>query len=180
MTNTQRPYTGFDKVATETHPAAKKLADLLHKRHGMTYMGGLSVRVMRSAPAAIQKLPPTDPKCKPYMSVHSCGRAVDVGLPDGTPDIAKKLTEIADYLVANADEFFLEEVHEYSWRNPKAPKGSKVWGRGFRTSRAKKDSGWLPWDAKNNGGTPGGLWIHYEVSSHADPVALEKHFRATK
>jgi hypothetical protein len=95
VTNTQRPYTGFDKVATETHPAAKKLADLLHKRHAMTYMGGLSVRVMRSAPAAIQKLPPTDPKCIPYMSVHSCGRAVDVGLADGTPDIAKKLTEIA-------------------------------------------------------------------------------------
>ena len=180
MTNTQRPYTGFDKIGNKTHPAAAKLADLLKRRHKMTYMGGLSVRVMRSAPAAIQKLAPTDPRCKPYMSVHASGRAVDVGLEGDPKEVAAKLTEIADYLVANATEFYLEEVHQYSWRNPAAPKGSKVWGRGYRCSRAKKDSGWLAWDAKNNGGTPGGLWIHFEVSPHANPVALEAHFRATK
>lgn len=172
MSNTKRPYTGFDKVGTATHPAAKKLADLLGKRYGTNYMGGLVVRVMRSAPAAIQKLAPTDPKCAPYMSVHATGRAVDVGLDD-----AAKLAEIADFLVENANEFFLEEVHNYSW---KAPGAKKAWGRGMRSSRAEKNGGWVAWDANNNGGTPGGLWLHFEVAPGADPAKLEAAFRATK
>lgn len=172
MTNTKRPYTGFDKVGTATHPAAKMLADCLTNRFGMNYMGGLVVRVMRSAPAAIQKLAPTDPKCKPYMSVHASGRAVDVGLND-----PKKLQEIFEFLVDNADEFFLEEVHQYSY---KAPGAKKAWGRGYRCSRADKNRGIVEWDAKNNGGTPGGLWLHFEVAPHADPKVLQANFRATK
>lgn len=172
MTNTKRPYTGFDKVGTATHPAAKKLAELLGKRYGMSYMGGLVVRVMRSAPASIQKLAPTDPRCKPYMSVHASGRGVDVGSND-----PKVLAAVFEFLVDNADELFIEEAHQYSF---KAPGASKAWGRGYRCSRANKDRGIVNWDAKNNGGTPGGLWIHYEVAPHADPKILETNFRATK
>ena len=172
MTNTKRPYTGFDKVGTATHPAAKKLAELLGKRYGMSYMGGLVVRVMRSAPASVQKLAPTDPRCKPYMSVHASGRAVDVGSND-----PKILASVFEYLVNNADELFIEEVHQYNF---KAPGASKAWGRGFRCSRANKDRGIVNWDAKNNGGTPGGMWLHYEVSADADPKALEAYFRANK
>jgi hypothetical protein len=172
VTNTKRPYTGFDKVGTATHPAAKKLAELLGKRYGMSYMGGLVVRVMRSAPASVQKLAPTDPRCKPYMSVHASGRAVDVGSND-----PKILASVFEYLVNNADELFIEEVHQYNF---KAPGASKAWGRGFRCSRANKDRGIVNWDAKNNGGTPGGMWLHYEVSADADPKALEAYFRANK
>jgi hypothetical protein len=172
VTNTKRPYTGFDKVGTATHPAAKKLAELLGKRYGMSYMGGLVVRVMRSAPAAIQKLDPNDPRCKPYMSVHASGRAVDVGSND-----PKVLAAVFEFLVDNADELFIEEAHHYAF---KAPGASKAWGRGFRCSRANKDRGIVSWDAKNNGGTPGGLWIHYEVAAHADAKILEANFRATK
>lgn len=172
MTNTQRPYTGFDKVGSETHPAAKQLAKCLEARFGMSYMGGLVVRVMRSAPASVQKLPPTDPRCKPYMSVHATGRAVDVGHKD-----AAKLQEIFEFLVDNADELFLEEVHQYSYR---APGAKKAWGRGYRCSRAKKNRGIVEWDAKNNGGTPGGMWLHYEVAPNADAATLLANFRATK
>lgn len=172
MTNTQRPYTGFDKVGTETHPAAKQLAKCLEARFGMNYMGGLVVRVMRSAPAAVQKLAPTDPRCKPYMSVHATGRAIDVGHSD-----AKKLGEIFEFLVDNADELFLEEVHQYSYR---APGAKKAWGRGYRCSRAKKNRGIVEWDAKNNGGTPGGMWLHFEVAPNADAATLLANFRATK
>jgi hypothetical protein len=172
VTNTKRPYTGFDKVGTATHPAAKKLAELLGKRYGMSYMGGLVVRVMRSAPASIQKLAPTDPRCKPYMSVHASGRGVDVGSND-----PKVLAAVFEFLVDNADELFIEEAHHYAF---KAPGASKAWGRGYRCSRANKDRGIVNWDAKNNGGTPGGLWIHYEVAPHADPKILEANFRATK
>lgn len=172
MTNTQRPYTGFDKIGDVTHPAAKTLAKCLSNRFGMKYMGGLVVRPMRSAPAKIQKLPPTDPRVAPYMSVHATGRAIDIGLND-----AKKLSIIFEFLVDNADEFFLEEVHEYSY---KAPGAKKAWGRGYRCSRAKKNRGIVNWDAKNNGGTPGGLWLHAEVSPNADPAKLLANFRATK
>ncbi len=173
MTNTKRPYTGFDKIGTATHPAAKKLADLLHKRHGMTYMGGLVVRVMRSAPAAVQKLDPSDPRCKPYLSVHATGRAVDIGHND-----PKVLTTVFEYLVANADELGLEEVHQYNY---KAPKASKAWGRGYRCSRGGgPTAGVVDWDAKNNGGTPGGLWLHAEVAPNTDAKQLEAAFRAAK
>lgn len=172
MTNTKRPYTGFDKVGKETDPAAKELARLLEKRFGMNYMGGLVVRVMRSAPAAIQKLPPTDPKAKPWMSVHATGRAIDMGLND-----AKKLAEIFDWCVDYADELHLEEAHNYSW---KAPKAAKAWGRGFRCSRANKDRGVVAWDAKNNGGTPGGLWLHFEVAPGTDPAKIREFFISTK
>lgn len=172
MTNTKRPYTGFDKIGETTHPAAKQLADCLRNRFGMSYMGGLSVRAMRSAPAAIQKLPVTDPRVAPYMSVHATGRAIDVGLKD-----PKKLGEIFEFLVTWADELFLEEVHEYSYR---APGAKKAWGRGYRCNRADKNRGIKDWDAKNNGGTPGGLWLHFEVSPKADPAKLLANFRATK
>lgn len=172
MSNTKRPYTGFDKIGSETHPAAKKLAECLKNRFGMSYMGGLVVRPMRSAPANIQKLPPTDPRVTPYMSVHATGRAVDVGLND-----VKQLADIFEFLVDWADELFLEEVHNYSY---KAPKASKAWGRGYRCSRADKNRGIVDWDAKNNGGTPGGLWLHFEVSPKADAKTLEANFRATK
>jgi hypothetical protein len=89
----------------------------------------------------------------------------------------KVLAAVFEYLVDNADELFLEEVHHYAY---KAPGASKAWGRGFRCSRANKDRGIVPWDAKNNGGTPGGMWLHYEIAAGADPKALEAYFRATK
>jgi len=175
MTNTKRPYTGFDTIATATHPAAKKLSDLLHLRYGTTYMGGLVVRVMRSAPATIQKLDVTNPanaaKVKPYMSVHASGRAVDTGSQD-----PKILEAVFNFLVDNADELFIEEVHQYNY---KAKGATKAWGRGFRTSRStSKDRGIKEWNAQDNGGSAGGLWCHFEVSPQADAATLEKNFRA--
>jgi len=172
VTNTKRKYTGFDKVGTATHPAAKKLSDLIQRRWKMNYMGGLNVRVMRSAPGAIQKLDPHNPKCAPYMSVHATGRAVDIGHAD-----PKVLDTVFMYLVAHADELHLEEVHQYNY---KAPKATKAWGRGFRCSRADKNNGIKEWTATDNGGTPGGMWIHYEVAPGADAAAIEAHFRANK
>lgn len=175
MTNTKRPYTGFNKIATATDPAAKKLADLLHLRYGTTYMGGLVVRVMRSAPAAIQKLDVTNPvnaaKVKPYMSVHATGRAVDTGSQD-----PKILEDVFNFLVDNAEELFIEEVHQYNYKTKGA---TKAWGRGYRCSRAGgKDRGVKDWTATDNGGSAGGLWIHFEVSPQADAAILEKNFRA--
>lgn len=175
MTNTKRPYTGFDKIGTSTHPAAKKLADLLARRFGVSYMGGLVVRVMRSAPAKIQKLDVTNPKnaaaVKPYMSVHASGRAIDVGSND-----PKILEAVFMLLVNNADELCIEEAHQYNY---KAKGASKAWGRGYRCSRANDGKqGIKEWTATENGGSAGGLWCHYEISASADPKAIEAAFRA--
>ena len=172
MTNTKRTYTGFNKVGTATHPAAKKLSDLLQRRWKMNYMGGLVVRAMRSAPGAIQKLDPHDPRCAPYMSVHATGRAVDIGHTD-----PKVLDTVFTYLVANADELQLEEIHQYNYR---ALGAQKAWGRGFRCSRADRNSGIKEWTTTDNGGTPGGMWIHDEVAPDADAAAIEAHFTAHK
>ncbi len=175
MTNTKRPYTGFDHIGTATHPAAKKLSELLTKRFGVTYMGGLVVRVMRSAPANIQKLDVTNPKnaeaVKPYMSVHASGRAIDTGSQD-----PKVLETVFMFLVNHADELCVEEVHQYNY---KAKGASKAWGRGFRCSRADNGKqGIKEWNAQDNGGSAGGLWCHFEVSPSADPKAIEAAFRA--
>jgi hypothetical protein len=174
MTNTKRPYTGFDKIGSATHPAAKKLTDLLSKRFTMNYMGGLVVRVMRSAPANIQKLDVTNPKnlaaVKPWMSVHASGRAIDIGSND-----PKVLEACFMLLVNNADELCIEEAHQYNY---KAEGATKAWGRGFRCSRANVNRGIKDWTATDNGGTPGGLWIHFEVAPHADPTAISAAFKA--
>jgi hypothetical protein len=175
VTNTKRPYTGFDKIGSATHPAAKKLSELLCKRFGMNYMGGLVVRVMRSAPAAIQKLDVTNPKnldkVKPWMSVHASGRAIDIGSND-----PKVLEACFMFLVVNANELSIEEAHQYNY---KAKGATKAWGRGYRCSRADNGKqGIKDWNAQDNGGTPGGLWIHYEVAPNADPVAIAAAFKA--
>jgi hypothetical protein len=79
------------------------------------------------------------------------------------------------FLVNNADELCIEEAHQYNY---KAKGATKAWGRGFRCSRADKNQGIKDWNAQDNGGTPGGLWIHYEVSPHADPTAIAAAFKA--
>ena len=168
MSTTKRPYTGFDKVGTATHPAAAKLMELLGKRWKMSNMGLLNVRLMRSAPAGTK---PDDPK---WLSVHATGRAGDAGAPGTGKAQQMLLREVFDYLVANADELFIEEVHDYSFGGPEG------WGRGFRCSRADKNHGVKIWTADDNGGSRHGCWIHYEVAPHADPSKLEEWFRAHK
>lgn len=132
-------------------------------------MGLLNVRLMRSAPAGTK---PDDPK---WLSVHATGRAGDAGAPGTGKAQQALLREVFDYLVANADELYLEEVHDYSFGGPDG------WGRGFRTSRAdNKEHGVKVWTVTDNGGSRHGAWIHYEVAPHADAAKLEEWFRAHK
>lgn len=169
MTNTKRSYTGFDKIGKAPHPAAAKLMELLQRRWNMSNMGLLNVRLMRSAPAGTK---PNDPK---WLSVHATGRAGDAGAPGTGKAQQALLREVFDYLVANADELYLEEVHDYSFGGPDG------WGRGYRCSRAdNKEHGVKVWTATDNGGSRHGAWIHFEVAPHADAAKLEEWFRAHK
>ena len=168
MTNTKRPYTGFDKIGTAPHPAAVKLMELLGKRYKFENMGLLNVRLMRSAPAGTKA---DDPK---WLAGHASGRAGDAGAPGTGKAQQDLLRQVFDYLVANANELYLEEVHDYSYG------GANGWGRGYRCSRADKNQGVKIWSSDDNGGSRHGAWIHYEVSPSADPVKLEEWFRAQK
>jgi hypothetical protein len=147
-------YTGFDKIADAKIPATERLIDLCGRRWKFTNMGSLVVRVMRSAPADIQKLDVHDPKCKPYMSVHATGRAADIGF--GADD--KAAVQAMNWFVQYADQLGIEEVHDYGGRTKP---GTSQWGRGWRVGR-----GWKDWTATDNGGTPGlgTKWIHVEIS----------------
>ena len=147
-------YTGFDKVADAKIPATEKFVELCGKRWGFGNLGTLVVRVMRSAPADIQKLDPHDPKCKPYMSVHATGRAADIDFKGDKEKAVQAINWFTrDDVVAALG---IEEVHDYAGNTKK---GTEKWGRGWRIGR-----GWKDWTATDNGGTPGAGWIHVEIS----------------
>jgi hypothetical protein len=159
----KKPYTGTkDGASKGKRPGTERFMVLLCEHFKMKNLGTWNVRVMRSAPANIQKLPVTDPKVAPYLSVHATGRAGDAGKQN-----AAKLHEIADWLVNTPSiNAILEEVHDYSF---KGAKQTKAWGRGWRTSR----NAWKVYDEKENAGTPGGLWLHFELTPKAaDSVAV--------
>lgn len=160
MSNTKRPYTAFDKIAKTALPGTVALADLMGRRWGFQNLGMLQVRVMRSAPKEFQKMSiqqlAATPGAKKWMSIHATGRAVDLGWTN-----RQTALEAWEWLLEYATELGIEEVHDYFHKSKKM---SKRWGRGYRCSRADKAGGVLEWSAENNGGSPGGKWLHIELS----------------
>lgn len=158
MSSKKRPYTGTtDGVATAKRKGLERFAKFFCDEYGFTNWGTLSVRIMKSAPADIQRLPIDNPKARPWLSVHATGRAVDLHHPN-----RKIIVAVCDFLVANADQLGIEEIHDYNY---KADGSEFAWGRGWRCSR----NAWKIYDAKANAGTPGGTkqtstWIHVELS----------------
>lgn len=146
-------YTGSsDGAAKAKRAGTEEFSSLLNRRWKFNNLGTLVARVMRSAPADIQKLPLSDPKCKPWLSVHATGRAGDNEY-GANKELAKAVME---WMVANHEALGIEEVHDYSGIT-KA--GCGEWGRGWRIGR-----GWKDWTATDNGGTPKAKWIHWELT----------------
>lgn len=145
-------YTGSsDGAAKAKREGTEEFSSLLNRRWKMNNLGTLVQRVMRSAPADIQKLPLTDPRCKKWLSVHATGRAGDNAYTD-----KKRAKEVMEWMVKNHVALGIEEVHDYSGLTKK---GCEEWGRGWRVGR-----GWKDWTASDNGGTPKAKWIHWELS----------------
>jgi hypothetical protein len=159
-----RKYTGnSDGVAGGVRPGTTELLRLASKRWGFTNLGTYSNRRMNNAKA---KADPTNPA---YLSVHATGRAVDMGYKDRA-----KALECWNFLIANTKQLGIEEIHDYAYKWPaQDPKDKTAWGAGYRCSRGEGMAGIRIFDAKNNAGTPGGLWLHVELSpAMADDPAV--------
>lgn len=158
-----RQYTGnSDAPAKGKRAGLEKFVELCAKHFGVKNMGTYNVRLMRSAPKG------TKPDDKNWLSVHATGRAADLGWskrPDGI--------ELIDFLEDNADKLEVEEIHDYFFTGPKGQ-----WGRGWRCNRKGKP-GWKVYDSSDNAGTPGGKWVHVELSPKMadNPALVEKAFK---
>lgn len=133
-------YTGNTDPRTAALPGTERLVEIMTKgKLGMTNLGIWANRPMRGSTR---------------LSVHASGRACDLGFKAERKEWAAKLF---DWLVKHYEELGLEEVHNYSYGE---------WGRGFRCER--KELGGKPgvklWTESDNGGTPGGLWLHLELA----------------
>lgn len=136
----KRPYTGNkDAVHKEKREGTKYLADVLIYLFGLKNLGIFADRAVKGSSN------PNPPK-----SVHATWRAVDLG---GNPEQLKKVIE---FLYTHRDALGIEEIHDYSGAYMPNPKG---WGAGYRCDRDE----WTVYD-RNRIGSPGGKWVHYEIS----------------
>jgi len=151
------PYTGNSDPADGPRPGTVKFAEIMVNR-GFKNLGIWANRPMRGSTR---------------LSVHATGRAVDLGYD---PKKAATVGAYCLWLEANHVALGIEEIHDYSGTS-KA--GTEKWGRGFRCNRSGKP-GWKDWTETDNGGTPGGKWIHVELAPAMadDPKAFVKAWKA--
>jgi hypothetical protein len=133
-----------------TSPITKKFYDLCKKRWAFTNLGMYANRQMRGSK---------------NLSVHATGFAVDMGYP-ATRAGRATAKECWSWLIENSETLLICEIHDYSYRNPAQPETDKTsWGRGYRCSRGPGVKGIKIFDSKDNAGTPGGAWLHVEISN---------------
>lgn len=165
-----RPYTGnsdgLSKVGAK--PGLNEFVKLMRERWGFSNLGTFSNRVMNNPKAK------ADPKNPKYLSVHATGRACDLGYKNR--DAAVQAWE---WCLQNAAALGIEEIHDYAFDPDGAGKG-KPWGRGYRCSRGEGNSAVKIYNEKENAGTPGGMWLHFELSPQMadNPVLLRNAWNA--
>jgi hypothetical protein len=135
-------------------PVTKKFYDLCKRRWSFTMLGLYVVRPMRGSK---------------NLSVHATGFAVDMGYPKTRAGRATA-KEAWDWLIEHSEELRICEIHDYSFGD---------WGRGYRCSRGEGVKGVKVFTATDNAGTPGGAWLHVEVSNDWESAeAFEAAWRA--
>ncbi len=151
------PYTGNSDPSDGPRPGTLKFAESRVNR-GYTNLGIWANRPMRGSTR---------------LSVHATGRAVDLGY---NPAKAALVGQYCLWLEENHVALGIEEIHDYSGTSKK---GTEKWGRGFRCNR-NGSPGWKDWTETDNGGTPGGKWIHVELAPAMadDPKAFVKAWKA--
>jgi hypothetical protein len=146
-----------------TSPITKKFYDLCKRRWAFTNLGMYVNRSMRGSK---------------NLSVHASGYAVDMGYP-ATRAGRATAKEAWDWLIEHSESLLLAEAHDYSYRNPAQPESDKTaWGRGYRCSRGAGKKGVKVFTATDNAGTPGGVWLHIEISNEWDEQGGAEAFEA--
>jgi hypothetical protein len=147
-----------------TSPITKKFYELCKKRWAFTNLGMYANRQMRGSN---------------NLSVHATGFAVDMGYP-ATRAGRAAAKEAWTWLVDNSEALLICEIHDYAFRNPAQPETDKTaWGRGYRCSRGPGQKGIKLFTSKDNAGTPGGVWLHVEISNAwQTPAELEGAWKA--
>jgi len=136
-------------------PVTKKFYDLCKRRWAFTNLGMYANRPMRGSK---------------NLSVHATGFAVDMGYP-ATRAGRATAREAWDWLLLHSEELRICEMHDYSFGE---------FGRGYRCSRSDKNQGVVVYkDLASSAGSPGGAWLHVEVSNDWEsPEAFEAAWRA--
>ena len=138
-------------------PVTEKFLDLCKRRWGFTSLGLYQNRQMRSGKG---------------LSVHATGFAVDIGYGT-TAEGRAKAVQAWDWFLKYSEELRICEVHDYAFGK---------FGRGYRCSRGKGSDPKSVKVYKNlaeSAGTPGGKWLHVEVSNDWESAeAFEAAWRA--
>lgn len=164
-----RPYPYFPAFdGKKAQPGTVKFAELCIARFKVKNLGIYSPRLMRNSHTAGKKI--GDPGMEKWLSVHATGAAVDLGYADrktqGLP--------MWKWIIAHTAELGIVEGHDYGFDNDKADK-QPGYGRGFRCSRGEGEAGIKIYDAKDNAGSFGGKWCHWELSPDfaKDPAKVQ-------
>lgn len=135
-------------------PVTEKFYDLCKRRWAFTNLGMYANRQMRGSK---------------NLSVHATGFAVDMGYPKTRAGRATA-KQAWDWLILYSEELRICEIHDYAYGD---------WGRGYRCSRGEGEKGIKIFTSTDNAGTPGGAWLHVEVSNDWEsPEAFETAWRA--
>jgi len=138
----KRRYTGYDRTAKRKRAGLEKLVDLLEAEFGLWNNGTYGVRAKRGKSAS-------------NMSVHATGRAADLswrGAPYKGSGNYEDAVKLMDFCVEHSSELQIEAVFDYY---------PKPHGRGWKCDR----DAWQVYDRKAFSGSPGGDWVHIEISN---------------
>ena len=147
-----RKYTGWDKNATGRRAGLEELVDQLEQHFGVWNNGTWGVRDKRGKQG--------------NPSVHSTARAADLSWRKMSNKGSGRYADavnMMDFLALHADDLEIEAIFDY-YPEPH--------GRGWKCDRADKDGGWQTYSKRTFSGSPGGDWVHIEISNKfADDAA---------
>jgi hypothetical protein len=159
----------------KTQPGTAKLIELCQKKwKGTSNLGAYSNRLMRNSHTAGKKL--GDPGMEKFLSVHATGAACDVGYPN-----RKVGLDMWEFFINHTKELGLVEIHDYAFDSNATDK-KPGFGRGYRSSRGEGMAGVKNYNEKENAGSFGGQWLHFELDQEMakDAAKFEAAFRAVE
>lgn len=165
-------YPAFD--GKKSQPGTVKLVELCKQKWGATNLGIYNNRLMRNSKTAGKKL--GDPGMEKYLSVHATGAACDVGYAKRSVGL-----EMWEFFINHTKELGIVEIHDYAFDADVTDK-NPGYGRGYRCSRGEGMAGVKIYNAKENAGSFGGKWLHFELEPEMakDANKFEAAFRAVE